>query len=148
MDIALRLAGRADAEPLAGLMAAYYRHDRLDFDPGRAGAAAQALMDDPRLGELWAIETGGQMIGYLALTFGFSLECGGRDAFVDELFVREEFRGQGVGTRAIRHALARCAAQGIRSLRIEAARHNPRAVALYRRLGFAEHERHLMTLAL
>ncbi len=41
----------------------------------------------------------GTAAGYAALTFGFSLEVGGRDAFIDELFLIEAARGKGRYTR-------------------------------------------------
>ena len=44
------------------------------------------MLGDPRLGRLFAIDDDGSVVGYLVLTFGFSLEFGGRNAVVDELF--------------------------------------------------------------
>jgi GrpB-like predicted nucleotidyltransferase (UPF0157 family)/ribosomal protein S18 acetylase RimI-like enzyme len=141
----LRLATPADVDLVLSLMQEYYAHDHLAFDREQAGDALRALIAGPVLGEVWLVELAGQTIGYVALTFGFSLECGGRDAFIDELFLRASHRGQGVGTRVIRHALSRCAELGIRAVRLEVMRHNPEALRLYTRLGFEEHDRYLLT---
>ena len=141
----MRLATPADIDVLLALMQEYYAHDHLAFRREQASDALGALLASPALGEVWLIEIAGQAIGYLALTFGFSLECGGRDAFIDELFLRASHRGQGAGTRAIRHALSRCAELGIRAVRLEVMRHNPDALRLYTRLGFEEHDRYLLT---
>jgi GrpB-like predicted nucleotidyltransferase (UPF0157 family)/ribosomal protein S18 acetylase RimI-like enzyme len=141
----MRLAMLSEIDLMLGLMQEYYAHDHLAFRRAHAEAALGALLAGPSLGEVWLIEIAGQTIGYVALTFGFSLECGGRDAFIDELFLRAPYRGQGIGTRVIRHALARCAELGIRAVRLEVMRHNPDALRLYTRLGFEEHDRYLLT---
>jgi ribosomal protein S18 acetylase RimI-like enzyme len=148
METHFRLARLGDERSLLAQMAEYYQYDGLTFDAQRAQAALGMLLADSRLGELWAIEQGVQMIGYFALTWGFSLESGGRDAFLDELYLREPYRGQGIGTRAVQHGIHRCRELGITAVRVEAAQRNARAQRLYRRLGFSDHERHLMTLAL
>ncbi|HWN71964.1 MAG TPA: GNAT family N-acetyltransferase [Haliangium sp.] len=141
----MRLATPAELDVVLALMQEYYAHDQLAFRREQASDALGALLASPALGEVWLIEIAGQVIGYLALAFGFSLECGGRDAFIDELFLRASHRGQGAGTRAVRHALSRCAELGIRAVRLEVMRHNPDALRLYTRLGFEEHDRYLLT---
>jgi GNAT superfamily N-acetyltransferase len=39
-------------------------------------------------------------LGYIVLAFGFSFETGGRNAFIDELYVAPEHRGKGIARRA------------------------------------------------
>jgi GNAT superfamily N-acetyltransferase len=79
------------------------------------------------------------------VTFGFSLEFRGRNAFVDELFVREEHRGRGLGAAALAVAEEFCRGLGIAALRLEVERENPRAQELYEREGFRVHPRHILT---
>lgn len=55
---------------------------------------------------------------------------------LDGLFVASALRGQGIGTRLIEAALAEAAARGCTELRLEVTEGNPRARALYARLGF------------
>ncbi len=38
---------------------------------------------------LWTIYWEDQVVGYIALTFGFSFEYKGRDAFIDEFFYKK-----------------------------------------------------------
>jgi len=79
------------------------------------------------------------------VTFGYSLEYGGRDAFIDELWVHERVRGQGIGTRALHMAEAACREQGIQALHLEVERTNAVAQQVYRRAGFVDHDRYLLT---
>lgn len=145
MGTSFRVADGADAGALLAMMRGLYAHERIDFDePAARGALAELLEDDSR-GVAHLILLDGEVAGYLVLTFGFSLEFGGRDAFVDELFVREEFRGRGAGKAALRLAEEVCRARGVRALHLEVERANEDAQGLYRRAGFVDHDRYLLT---
>jgi diamine N-acetyltransferase len=87
-------------------------------------------------------------VGYLVAVWGYSLEWHGRDAFVDELFVEPGRRGRGIGSRALELAQEECRRAGIRALHLEVERPNTRAQELYRRMGFRDHDRYLMTKVL
>ncbi|MGB8330919.1 MAG: GNAT family N-acetyltransferase [Polyangiales bacterium] len=52
--------------------------------------------------------------GYLIVTLGFSFERGGRDGFIDELFIDARFRGHRLGREAIAVAEAYCTTRGFR----------------------------------
>ena len=78
------------------------------------------------------------------LTFGHSFELGGRDALIDELYVRPESRGRGLGRAGIEHA-AVCRAAGAGAIRLEVDDTNPDAPRLYDRMGFALDRRRLMS---
>jgi ribosomal protein S18 acetylase RimI-like enzyme len=140
-----RLAGPTDEATLLALMREFYAHERIEFVENAARAALRGLLEDDSRGRVVLIEPGGALAGYLAVTFGWSLEFQGRDAFVDELYLREPFRGQGLGTRALEVAAELCRAAGVRALHLEVERGNHRAQTLYRRAGFADREHYLMT---
>jgi len=84
----------------------------------------------------------------MILTFGFSIEYGGRHGFIDELFVRREFRGSGFGTLAIEHATSVCRSLGMKTILLEVAFEECAAHELYYRIGFREHGRRLMSRAI
>jgi ribosomal protein S18 acetylase RimI-like enzyme len=50
-----------------------------------------------------------------------------------------------VGKSAIKFVEEACRALGVQALHLEVGRDNPRAQALYRRVGFEDHDRYLMT---
>jgi GNAT superfamily N-acetyltransferase len=110
-----------------------------------ADAALAQLAEDAALGRVWLILADGEPVGYVAVTFGFSLEYGGRDAFVDELFVRPAQRGRGLGGRTLEAIEPRCAELGVRALHLVVERRNPRALSLYRRHGFRDNDRRLLS---
>ena len=116
-----------------------------DFVEAEARAAAEELIRDPRLGRLWVAVDGAAVAGYLAVTLGFSLEHRGLDAFVDELYLEPESRGRGLGIEALAIAEAYCRERGVRTLLLEVEPHREMAFELYRRSGFEDHGRRLMT---
>jgi ribosomal protein S18 acetylase RimI-like enzyme len=81
----------------------------------------------------------------MIVTFGYSIEFGGRDAFLDELFISPDARGRGLGTRALEVAAQACREAGILAVRLEVDRGNTGAQRLYRAHGFVDHDRYLMT---
>src|SRR5687767_3006332 len=101
------------------MMRELYEHERMDFDERAARAALAQLLADDSHGVAHLILYGAEVAGYLVLTFGFSLEFGGRDAFVDELYVGDGFRGHGAGKAALAFAAEVCRARGIRALHLE-----------------------------
>jgi ribosomal protein S18 acetylase RimI-like enzyme len=118
----------------------YYAFDGHAFDERGAGGALAPLLRDPSLGRAWLILDGDVTVGYVVLCFGYSLEWLGRDAFVDELFLKEEYRGRGWGRHTMEFVEAEARAAGVRSLHLEVVRKNTAALKLYRKMGFAEHE--------
>lgn len=140
-----RKAQTGDIAAIAEMMEAYYRQDRYVFDRECSEAAILRLIQDPAPGCIWVALLDGRTAGYLALTLGFSLEYGGVDAFVDELYITEWARRQGLGSEALRIAEEYCRTRGVRALHLEVEPHREQALALYRSRGFIDHDRHLMT---
>ncbi len=134
-----------DVDVVLGMMAELYAQDRIPFNADRARAALLALLDEPRFGFASLIAARSVAVGYVVVAFGYSLEYGGRDAFIDELFVLPDQRSQGLGTAAVEFAAEYCRSHGVHALHLEVDHDNSRAQALYRRQGFADHERYLMT---
>ncbi|HXE56314.1 MAG TPA: GNAT family N-acetyltransferase [Tepidisphaeraceae bacterium] len=127
----------ADAEELKRMMARLYEGEGFQY-PSRAPAALDVLLREPNLGRCFLIRQGSQTVGYLVVAFGFSLEFGGRDAFLDELFIVPEARARGIGKRTVQFAADFCRAEGIDALHLEVSGKNAAAQRLYRGAGFRE----------
>jgi ribosomal protein S18 acetylase RimI-like enzyme len=92
----------------------------------------------------WLLEFESQTVGYVVLTFGFSLEYGGLDAYVDELFVKPEFRGRGFASQALGFLTLECQKLNVVALHLEVDVNNHSAKALYAKLGFKSTARELL----
>ena len=82
------------------------------------------------------------------MLFRSSMEFGGRNAFLDDLFIQAPFRGAGLGTAALKEVRTFCLEHTVRALHLETGRDNVAAQALYRRAGFKVTDRQLLTLVL
>jgi len=76
-------------------------------DTDRAGAtrAIDPLLLGGELGAAWLIGPTRAPLGYAILTFGWSLSLGGREAWVEDLYIRPSVRRRGIGTEVL-HAIA------------------------------------------
>lgn len=126
-------------------MEEYYAYDHLLFDAVATRATLAEFLQQPIYGQAWLIELDQQPIGYAVLTPCFALEYHGREAFVDELYLREAYRGQGIGTRTLQFLEATCRELGIRVLHLVVERKNARAQTTYRKAGFTTADRDLMS---
>jgi len=141
-----RLAEITDLEFLLASMRDFYAFERLPFDEARQRRLVLQLISDRNLGRLIVFEEAGELLGYMVLGFGFSLEFHGRDCLLDEFYVQPKSRSTGIGTAAINFAVQTCRDLGIRAVHLEADHFNVRGHEFYKRLGFKDHDRHLMTL--
>lgn len=145
MDVAFKLADVADIDLLTEFIWEFYELDHLTFDKQAVRSALQQILGNDSFGRVWLIQADGNPIGYIVLTLGFSLEFHGRDAFVDEIYIREQHRGRGIGRRAIEFVEGACRSLGVRALHLEVERENANAQAMYRKVGFEEQDSYLMT---
>jgi GNAT superfamily N-acetyltransferase len=145
MTVEVRPAGPADHATLWPMLQELHRHEGVVPGPAQS-AALRRLLAEPAFGRVLLARGGGQALGYAAVVRGYSIEFGGPDAFLDELFVAEAARSKGVGGRLLDAAEAYCRGEGIVALHLEVGDGNPRARDLYARRGFAAHDRRLMTL--
>lgn len=135
-----------DLEVLLVLMAELQQDDpwQEPFNKDRLRRDLERLFAEPVYGLAFLAWEGGDPVGYLVLCFDYSLEYGGKGAWVDELFVRRAHRGNGIGTQLLDLAEDASRRAGATALHLEVNHGNP-AKELYRRRGFAEHQRFLMT---
>lgn len=83
------------------------------------------------IGYLFSVE--GKAAGYALLNRSFSHEVGGSVVWVEELYVRPEFQGHGIGSRFFDYLRQNVPAA---RYRLETEPENFRAKALYTRIGF------------
>lgn len=144
MQPEFKLAEPSDTETLVQFVREFYEVDRHPFDEGVVRKGLSQILNDSSLGRLWLICLDGEAIGYVILGFSYSLEFWGRNAFVDELYLREAYRGRGIGTRTLEFVEEASLALGIECLHLEVERFNTQAHSLYRKLDYRDRDRYLM----
>jgi GNAT superfamily N-acetyltransferase len=146
--VTFTLATPADEDLLVELMREFYLIEHLPFDEQVVRKGLREILAQRIYGLIHLIRVDGHasdVAGYMALTFGFSLEFHGRDALIDELYVREAHRGKGLGRAALELAEEVCRREGVAALHLEVDRVNVRAQEIYRKAGYRDHDRYLLT---
>lgn len=145
MDATFKLAENSDIDTILTLIQEFYELEKLKFDATTARKALNDLLNNESLGIVWLIQHQGEAIGYFVLTFGYSLEFAGRDALLDEFYVRSSYQGQGIGTKALEYVQEFCHSLGIQVMHLVVERKNANAQKLYRRFGFEKHDRYILS---
>lgn len=135
-----RLAAESDTVTLLKFMRAYYAFDGHGFDQEKARMALTTLLRDPNLGRTWCILDGAAPVGYVVICFSYSLEWLGRDAFVDEFYLLQEYRGRGWGRQTMAFVEDAARLLNVRALHLEVVKQNAAALQVYRKLGFKDRE--------
>jgi GNAT superfamily N-acetyltransferase len=139
--VRIQRAGAADVPALCGLVEDYWRFEQLaGFDRSRVANALEGFFSDSRNGLGWVAFAGAQPVGYLLAAHVFSLEDFGRTAEIDELYVSDTHRGQGIGTLLLREAQQALAAAGCSCISLRLGRANSSGRSFYHHHGFCARE--------
>ena len=95
------------------------------------------LMRSDAYVEVYVMEYDDAVAGYALVAKIFAQEAGGMSLWLDELYIKPEYRGRGLGHEFFAYLDRRCRGS-IKRLRLEVERDNRRAAALYRELGFQD----------
>jgi ribosomal protein S18 acetylase RimI-like enzyme len=146
-QLSIREATLADEAALLRMMRVLAEQEpgKIHFDEEVAQATFRRFLALPAFGSFWVLSLTGKMIGYVILTIGFSFEFRGHDAFIDELYVEPEFRRRGFGRQAMNFVEGKAREKGVNALHLEVDHGNDPALELYRRIGYQDHQRFLMT---
>ena len=148
-DITLELAGPVQLEELLPLVAAYHAFEEVETSAEQRRHSVGKLLNDKKLGEIWLVRKVDVFIGYIAVCYSYSIEFGGRDAFVDEFYIAAAERGRGIGGRVLNEIAKLIRARGIVAVHLEVDGRNERARAAYARAGFSSRDKyHVMSLVL
>jgi acetyltransferase, GNAT family len=94
----------------------------------------QILRKNPYL-EGWMIEAQGHAAGYILLSFTYGNEAGGMIVLLEELYIRPEYQGQGLGTQALTFVKEQYRGKAV-EIQLEVMPQNKGAIRLYRKHGY------------
>jgi GNAT superfamily N-acetyltransferase len=147
-----RLARADEDEAVAGMSMALYGDAaaEIGITPGQVHATLERFRDEPLRGRALVLDSRGTLAGFCLLASFWSNELGGEVCVVDELYLKEDWRGCGHGTALID------ALKTDRSLwplepvavELEVSPLNSGARRLYERLGFTDKHNATMRLSL
>jgi GNAT superfamily N-acetyltransferase len=145
MNVLFQLLSEQEIPSLLEMMRDFYTNQEMRFEKVAAIRAVSKLLESPQYGQIYLVFYGSELAGYFALTFCYSLEFNGRFGLLDEVYLREAYRGQKLGKSIVAFAEDLCRKAGVAALRLEVGRENLPAQSLYKTSGFKTEERNLMT---
>lgn len=144
MSAALTLAGPEHLETVLRMVESFHNEAELQTSPEHRQAALEPLLEGNPYGAVYVIGPARAPIGYVALNFSWSIEFGGLEAFVDEIYIRPAVRGRGMGGEVLGKLARMLKEADLSALSLEVDRDNERAHRLYRRARFEARDRYLM----
>jgi len=141
-----KLASLADLESIFKLMQSMQLDEPWSesFDESEVRFNLGEILQNPVYGLIYFVQDANRAIAYLVICFDYSLEYRGKGAWVDELFVEPDHRQRGIGAYLLDLAESASRENRAQYLHLEVS-HGNRAIELYRRRGFADHNRYLLT---
>jgi ribosomal protein S18 acetylase RimI-like enzyme len=138
-NLRVRAAGRGDAGEIGGMavaFAAYLRKlgDKTHFQFNVKTYLRDGWGKNPAFKGLVA-EIGGQPVGYLLYCFGYDTDRAIRLVNMLDLYVKEEYRRQGVGQALMARVSKIAAKAGAKRLFWSVYAHNTNAQGFYRHVG-------------
>ena len=116
----------------------FYTSDAVvhDIPKEHCEATFEELMRSDQYAKAYILEEEGKTAGYVLLSKTFSQEAGGLVLWVEELYLRPEFQGKGLGSKVLTQ-MDQLLGKQVRRLRLETEPDNERARDLYCRLGYS-----------
>lgn len=112
--------------------------EHLALEPAILEAGVRAVLADPRLGEYWVAEAGGEVVGQCSVTYEWSDWRNGVFWWMQSVYVASAWRRRGVFQALMEEVRREAEAVGAIGLRLYVERENEAAQAVYRRRGFVE----------
>lgn len=126
------------------MMVDFYAIDNYPIEVETSKKLLGEFISNKNLGKSWLIYNAEEVAGYVILTFGFSFEYGGKIGILDELYVSENARGNGIGKAALNFIQEEVAKLSLKLLYLEVEPHNANAQKLYIASDFSNHHRKLL----
>jgi len=139
----LTLGSPDHLDRLMPLVAAFHEEAGIKSTQEQRHAGIAPLLDGIPHGCAYLIGPPRAPIGYIVITFGWSVEFGGLDAIIDELYIRPGVRGRGIASEALIALPRALAGGGLRAIHLEVDKTNAKALKLYQRAGFATRDNYL-----
>lgn len=149
-NITIRPATPTDIETIVDFSRRLNKEDPsftgdFHFETDAVRTALTQFLTEPLLGRAWLVSDGNLPVGYVVLTFGYSLESHGQDGIIDEIYIAAEYRNRGIGKRVLEFVETEARQLGLKKLYLEVERSNSRAQKFYSELGYVDHNRYLMS---
>lgn len=137
MEARVEFARQADLPAMVDLLIELFSQEH-DFtpEPEKQRAGLRLLLEHPELGRLFVLRIDGHVVGMANAVITVSTAEGGRVMLLEDVIVRREHRGRGLGALLVQHVLDWAKAEGMTRATLLTDHDNAVGQAFYGRLGF------------
>lgn len=137
MKAMIRPLKQEDFSQVLEMMKVFYASDALIIHASEEvlRRTLNECLSDSRWADGFVFEEDGELAGYGIITRCYSTETGGVCVWIEDLYLRPQFRGKGLGSGFLAYVEEISKGSAVR-LRLEAEKGNDNALEVYRRAGF------------
>lgn len=146
MKIELREYVDTDYNELIGMVSALYNEDPegQPINSSKVEATINEYKENSQKIKIIIILKNSYIIGYSLLVYFWSNEYGGNILFIDELYIKKEFRNKGIGSYFLKYVENM---DDINAIQLETTPSNKRVYKYYKKMGFEDIEnKHLIKI--
>ena len=132
MTVTIRKIEESDYLVLISLFKEFALFEKLPEK--MTNSVEQILREKEYLTGFVAVNDADEIVGYATYFFGYYTWIG-KSLYMDDLYVRPNFRGAGVGTKLINEVIAFAKAESCKKLRWQVSEWNQPAIDFYKSLG-------------
>ena len=149
MAIVIEPAARGDVSDLVALLQTLFAQEaEFQPDPELQRRGIEMILSSPATGQIFVARENGTVVGMINLLFTVSTALGGPVCWLEDMVVRPDRRGAGIGSQLIVHAITLARAQGYRRITLMTDDSNSDARRFYEGHGFARSDMAAMRLHL
>jgi ribosomal protein S18 acetylase RimI-like enzyme len=143
--IHIRRATPDDLDEVVDLLAAQLAEHDIPIARTELAFAAEGILRVAERGFVLLAVAAEGVAGVACVSYSWTVERGGRVAWLDELYVIPTRREHGIGNALLGEVIAAAATDGCRTVELEVETSHARAEHLYRRHGFTDMPRRRWT---
>ena len=132
MNISLRNIQEEDFPTLISLFQEFAEFEKL---PAKMTNSVEQMMEEKEYLKGFVAASGtGEILAYVTCFFAYYTWVG-KSLYMDDLYVRQDFRGRGIGTQLINKVIELAKAESCKKLRWQVSGWNQPAIDFYKSLG-------------
>ena len=126
---------------MADLLAVLFSEE-VEFRPDREKQirGLRMIIGAPERGNLFIATEEDEVVGMVSLLFTISTANGAPACWLEDMVIRPDHRGMGIGTRLLQHAVVYAKSHGFTRITLLTDRVNEKTVRFYERNGFQHSE--------
>lgn len=139
----LVLAKKNDLDTVLKLVREYHELEGIELSNSKLMNAVYPLLKKQNEhGCILFIQSESKVVGYLVLCFSYSIELGGKNASIDQFFLKREYQGKKLGKAALNACKVTAKELGLNSLTIKLHSEADRLMKIFEDSGFSTHNKY------